>query len=80
MIPHQHPSLHTPTCFLTDIGKALQKKSPVLIIHKNRRPAIPSSHHMVKSPFEFQSDTPRHVRTPADANDFCKPWLKENEH
>jgi len=56
MIPHQHPSVHTPICFFTDIGKALQKKSPVLIIHKNRRPPIPSSHHMIKSPFKFQSN------------------------
>jgi len=27
MISHQHPSVHTPTCFFTDIGKALQKNA-----------------------------------------------------
>jgi hypothetical protein len=25
MIPHQHPSMHAPTCFFADIGEALQK-------------------------------------------------------
>jgi hypothetical protein len=80
MIFHQHPSVHMPTCFFTDIRKALQKKPPVVIIHKNRRLPVPSSHHMVKSPFKFQSNTSRHERIPSDATEARKLIVKENEH
>ena len=80
MVFHQHPSVHKPTCFVTNISKALQKKPPVVIIHKNRRLPVPSSHHMVKSPFKFQSNTSRHGGTPTDENDTRKLKMKENEH
>jgi hypothetical protein len=80
MVSHQHPSMNTPTCFFTDIGKALQKKPPVMIIQKNRSPLIPSSHHMVKRSLKFQSNASCHDPSPAGANKECNLKMKENEH
>jgi len=56
------------------------KKIAVYILHKNRSPPVPSSHQMIKSALKFQSHTPQHVVTSANANDICNLWLKENEH
>jgi hypothetical protein len=79
MVFHQHPRMHLPTRFFTDIGQTLQKKPPIMIIQKNRRLPIPPSHHMVKSPFKFQSNTSRHEGIPTDESDARKPKMKENE-
>jgi hypothetical protein len=79
MIVHQHPRVNKPTRFFTDIGQTLQKKPPVVVIHKDRPPPVPSGHYMVKSSFKFQSNTSRHGGNPTNKTNARNQILKENE-
>jgi hypothetical protein len=79
MVIHQYPSMHLPACLSTRISHTLQKKSPILFIQKNRRSPIPPSHHMVKSPVKFQSNTSRHVANPSNGRRRRNLKMKANE-
>jgi hypothetical protein len=79
MIVHQHPRVNKPTRFFTDISQTLQKKPPVVVIHKDRTPPVPPSHHMIKSSFKFQSNTSCHDGNSTDKTNASNKNLKDNE-
>jgi hypothetical protein len=66
MITHQTISMNLPTRTLTRLPERPQKSPPVLIIKKKSLLAVPSAHHMVNCPSEFDSQLSGNSRSFSD--------------
>ena len=60
MIAHQHPGVKSPTRPSTYLRDRLQEKPAVIVIEKNRPPAIAPRHNVIECSRVFDSQTPRH--------------------
>ena len=64
MIAHEHPCVNTPTRPSSGFSQRPEKAAPVIIILKNRLPAVPPRHDVVERSGMLNADAAGHDPAP----------------